>query len=481
MKTNLDRRRFLGALGLGGAAFALNGCGLFEPATGGASAGGKVNIIFILADDLGYGDLGCYGQEKIRTPHLDAMAAGGMRFTRHYAGSTVCAPSRCSLMTGLHTGHTAIRGNKAVQPEGQFPIADEDLTVAELLREAGYATGCVGKWGLGGPGSTGAPNHQGFDTFYGYLCQREAHFYYPGHLWRNDKKVVLDGNTYSHDLLTEEALAFIRNNRERPFFLYLPYTIPHAELKVPGDSIEPYRGLFPETPYAGGHYGAQETPRAALAGMISRLDADVGRILALLDELGLDGRTLVMFSSDNGPHAEGGATPDFFRSSGSLRGIKRDLYEGGIRVPLIARWPGTIRSGSVSGHVSAFWDLLPTCADLAGAGAPAGLDGISFLPELLGRRQERHAHLYWEFHERGGKQAVLKGKWKAVRHDMKKDPGGPVELYDLDGDPGEERDVAALHPEIAGSLSAVMKSEHRESGIFPLVAGGQDGKERKEP
>jgi arylsulfatase A-like enzyme len=468
-----ERRRFLKLLGLGGASLALPGCGALAPRAG-KEIDGRPNIIFILADDLGYGDLGCYGQEKIKTPHLDAMAAGGMRFTRHYAGSTVCAPSRCSLMTGLHTGHAFIRGNKAVKPEGQFPIPESTFTVADLLRRAGYATGCVGKWGLGGPGSPGEPNLQGFDHYFGYLCQREAHFFHPRHLWRNGEKVALDGKTYSHDLLTANALEFIRRNRDRPFFLYLPYTIPHAELSVPDDSMEPYRGLFEEKPFAGGHYGAQPEPRAALAGMISRLDADVGRILTLLEELDIDERTLVLFSSDNGPHAEGGATPEFFDSSGGLRGIKRDLYEGGIRVPLIARWPGQIRAGAVSDHVSAFWDFLPTCADLAGAGIPADCDGISFMPELLGRRQMKHDHLYWEFHERGGRQAVLTGRWKGVRHDVKKDAASPIELYDLENDPAEERNVAALHPEIVERIGVLMKTEHRESVHFPFLPSAKE-------
>ncbi|MFQ5811206.1 MAG: arylsulfatase, partial [Armatimonadota bacterium] len=374
--------------------------------------GDKPNLIYILADDLGYGDVGCYGQEKIWTPSLDRMAAEGMRFTQHYSGSTVCAPSRCSLMTGKHTGHTWIRAN------GRAPIRPEDVTVAEVLKDAGYATGMAGKWGLGHVGATGDPNRKGFDHFFGYVDQGRAHFYYTEYLWRNGEKVVLAGNeggkrgTYSHDLIAAEGLEFIRKNRDESFFLYLPYTIPHAEVIVPEDSLAEYRGKFPEKPFEGGHYCAQETPNAARAGMITRMDRDIGRVFALLKELGLDEDTLVMFSSDNGPCAAGGQDYQFFESQGPLRGIKRDLYEGGIRVPTIARWPGKIEAGAVSEHVSAFWDVLPTFAELAGGEPPADIDGISMAPTLLGRsdEQKQHEYLYWE-HK--GAQAVRLGDWKA--------------------------------------------------------------------
>jgi len=436
-------------------------------ALGTGEAGRRPNIIFILADDLGYGDLGCYGQEKIKTPNIDRMAREGIRFTQFYAGSTVCAPSRCSLMTGLHTGHTFIRGNKEVQPEGQAPIPAETFTVAKMLHKAGYTTGAVGKWGLGPPGSTGEPNRQGFDHWFGYLCQRQAHFYYPPYLWRNGQKVVLDENrdgtksTYSHDLMTDEALAFVENHQDDPFFLYLAYTIPHAELAVPEDSIEPYRGKFPEIPFPGKHYGAQKTPRAALAAMISRMDRDVGRLMALLKKLDIDENTLVMFSSDNGPHKEGGIDPAFFDSNGPLRGIKRDLYEGGIRVPMIARWPGKIRPGTETDHVAAFWDLLPTCADLAGTSPPRDIDGISFLPSLLDREQRRHEYMYWEFK---GKQAVRTGDWKAVRLA----PDGPIELYNLETDLGEQNDVSGLNPAIVSRIERIMNVARTESPEFPL-------------
>ncbi|MGD2175016.1 MAG: arylsulfatase, partial [Candidatus Brocadiaceae bacterium] len=412
----------------------------------------KPNLIYILADDLGYGDVGCYGQDRIRTPSLDRMAAEGMRFTQHYAGSTVCAPSRCSLMTGQHTGHTWIRAN------GRAPIRPEDVTVAEVLQDAGYATGMAGKWGLGHVGTTGDPNRKGFDHFFGYVDQGRAHFYYTEYLWRNGEKVVLADNeggkrgTYSHDLIAAEGLEFIRKNREGPFLLYLPYTIPHAEVVVPEDSLAEYRGKFPEKPFPGGHYCAQETPNAARAGMITRMDRDIGRVFALLKELGLDEDTLVMFSSDNGPCAAGGQDYRFFESQGPLRGIKRDLYDGGIRVPTIARWPGKIDPGAVSEHVSAFWDVLPTFAELAGVEPPADIDGISMAPALLGRgdEQKQHEYLYWE-HK--GDQAVRMGDWKGVRN-----KGGDIELFDLGADIGEKNDLAAGHPDIVARMRDMMKT-----------------------
>ena len=434
------------------------------------------NIIYILADDLGFGDLGVYGQELIQTPNLDRLAAEGMRFTQHYAGSTVCAPSRAALMSGLHTGHTVIRGNKPVQPEGQHPIPDSQITVAERLQEAGYTTAAIGKWGLAAPETEGVPTRQGFDYFFGYNDQREAHSYYPNHLWRNEDWVDLEENqdgrrgVYSHDLLTDEVLTFLRREHDRPFFLYVPYTIPHASVDVPEDSMAPYAGQFEETPSeARGRYIAQLTPRAAFAGMISRLDRDVGAIVALLDELGLSQNTLVMFTSDNGPHQEGGADPEFFDSNGGLRGIKRDLYEGGIRVPMIARWPGMIAAGSTSDHVSAFWDVMPTLCELAGVSAPPGIDGISFLNALRGEAQPQHEYLYWEFHEQGGKQAVRMGDWKGVRLNVLEDPGAPIELYDLAGDPSETRDTAADHPDVVAELAELMDEAHSPSDVFPFL------------
>ncbi len=433
------------------------------------------NVIYILADDLGYGDLGVYGQALIDTPNLDRLAAEGMVFTQHYAGSTVCAPSRASLMAGLHTGHTLIRDNKAVPPEGEHPIPDSRMTLAERLQAVGYQTAAIGKWGLGAPETEGVPTRQGFGHFFGYNGQREAHSYYPDHLWRNEDRVELEANrdggrgAYSHDLLADDVLRFIREATDVPFFLYVPFTIPHAGLDVPEDSMAPYRGRFEETPSeAAGRYIAQATPRAAFAGMVSRLDWDVGRIVDLVDALGLRERTLVIFTSDNGPHAEGGADPEFFGSNGGLRGIKRDLYEGGIRVPMIARWPGQVAAGSRTDHVSAFWDVTPTLLELAGAPPPQDIDGLSFAPTLRGEPQQTHEYLYWEFHEQGGKQAVRMGDWKGVRLEVWQDPAGPIELYDLAGDPAETRDVAGDHPDVVARMAQLMREAHTPSEVFPF-------------
>jgi len=435
----------------------------------------KPNIILILADDLGYGDIGCYGQTKIKTPHLDRMAAEGMKFTQFYAGSTVCAPSRCSLMTGLHTGHCEIRGNKEYKPEGQHPLSAEAVTVAELLKQTGYTTGAMGKWGLGGPGTDGVPEKQGFDLFFGYNCQREAHFYYPEHLWKNEKKFIIEENkkgkkaVYSHDLIVNEALAFIKKHHKEPFFLYLPFTIPHAELAVPEKELKQYTGLFPETPYPGAHYSSQDKPRAAFAAMVSRLDSDIGRIFTLLKQKNIDNQSRVIFSSDNGPHKEGGHDPAFFESSGPFRGMKRDLYEGGIRVPFIARWPGRIQAGSINKHIGAFWDFLPTVCELAGLQSPDNIDGISFLPALTGKKQPKHAYLYWEFHEQGGKQAVLMEPWKGIWINVRINPDGPIELYDLSQDQKEQNDVSSLHPEIVKKIDQIMKQARTESLIFSFL------------
>lgn len=426
------------------------------------------NIIFILADDLGYGDLGVYGQEKIRTPRLDRMAREGIRFTDHYTGSPVCAPARSVLMTGLHAGHTTVRGNTSDAGE-RVALRAEDVTVAELLRGAGYATGAIGKWGLGEPGTTGLPDDQGFNYWFGFLNQRHAHSYHPEYLWRNRERIRLEGNVgdregqHAHDLFTEEALGFIERHRDRPFFLYLPYTMPHAELIPPLGSMEPYldahgRSIFPETPFAGaGTYRPQPMPRAAYAAMVTRLDRDVGLVLDRLRELGLDRNTLVLFSSDNGPHSAGGNDPTFFRSSGPLRGRKRDLYEGGIRVPMIAWWPGTVEPGRISDHPSTHWDFLPTAAELAGTAAPPRGDGLSYLPTLLGRDQPAAPHLYWEFYEGVPAQAVRMGRWKALRQPAFT---GAIELYDLERDLGEQRDVAARHPELVTRIRAIMEREH---------------------
>jgi len=442
------------------------------------------NIIYILADDLGYGDLGCYGQVNFTTPHLDQLASEGIRFTRHYSGSTVCAPSRSVLMTGLHTGHTPVRGNQEVKPEGQWPLADSVLTLAELMKEAGYVTGAFGKWGLGFPGSEGDPVHQGFDLFFGYNCQRYAHRYYPEYLWENKEKVFLPGNdwstteTYAPDLIQEKTLEFIRMHKDTSFFAFVPIVIPHAELIVPDDEVyQKYLGMYPEEPYKGrpgadygpdmviGMYCSQKNPHATFAAMVSHIDKYVGEIVQVLEELGIAENTLIMFTSDNGPHEEGGADPEFFNSGGGLRGVKRDLYEGGVRVPMIASWPGTIEKGRVSDHVSAFWDVLPTLSDLTGF-EPQQSDGISFLPELLGEDQATHEFLYWEFHERGGKQAILSGPWKAIRLGVGKDPDGPLELYNLESDPYEKNNVADVHPELLEKFARMMKEERVPSSKF---------------
>jgi len=476
------RRDFLRCGGIGAAALA-TGCSAewFGP-----KPSEKVlpNIIYILADDLGYGDIGCYGQKKIRTLNIDRLAAEGMLFRQHYAGSTVCAPSRCSLMTGLHTGHCQIRGNREIKPEGQFPLAADTLTVAKVLKHAGYTTGAIGKWGLGYPGSSGEPLNEGFDYFYGYNCQREAHFYYPRHLWENREKVELPGNdteketgVYAPDLMTAKALDFVRRNSGKPFFLYFPITIPHAELAVPEDSLNQYKGGFPEKPFPGDdNYGAQQYPRAAYAAMVSRMDRYIGELMELLRELKLDKDTVVMFSSDNGPHREGGADPDFFDSSGPFRGCKRDLYEGGIRVPMIARWPGRIKAGSSTGQVSAFWDIMPTLAELVKQPVPENIDGISFLPVLLGEksRQRQHEYLYWEFHEQGGRQAVRKGNWKAVRLNVSKEPAA-TELYNLAEDIGEKRNIADKHPEIVRELEQIMDKARTPNAEFKLLKNEIEG------
>ena len=443
----------------------------------------RPHTVFILADDLGYGDLSCYGQQHFQTPNLDKMAAGGMRFTQHYSGTTVCAPSRCSLMTGKHTGHTAIRGNKEWQPEGQFPMAAGEITVAELLKQAGYVTGAFGKWGLGFVGTEGDPNQQGFDEFYGYNCQRMAHNYYPGHLWDDSVKVEIPENSgdkfgvYAPELIHQRALQFIEKNKDKPFFLFYPNIIPHAELLLPEENLAEYRGKFlPENAFKGtepgdqyfriGGYGTQPEGHAAFAAMVTLLDKQVGEILAKLKELGLEKNTLVVFSSDNGPHQEGGADPDYFDSNGPLKGYKRDLYEGGIRVPMIAFWEGKIVAGSTSDHVSAFWDFLPTVAEVAGVKAPENTDGISYLPALLGKEQKQHEYLYWEFHESEGRQAVRKGDWKLVLYQVLNPEKTTVELYNLADDIGEENNVADKYPEVVKELTELMKRARTDSKDF---------------
>ena len=430
----------------------------------------RPNIVLIQADDLGYGDLSAYGQAQFTTPGLDRLAREGIRFTNYYAGSTVCAPSRAALMTGLHTGHGWIRGN------GEIPLREEDVTVAMLLRDAGYRTAVIGKWGLGTPGTTGQPDKKGFDYAFGFLDHRHAHRQFTDHLYRNAERVPTDpARDYVNDLFTQEAEAFITRPDPKPFFLYLNYTVPHAELRAPEDAMAPHRGRFADEPYANAEadarpsgatidgrslgYRSQPAPRTAFAAMITRMDRDIARLTTRLGELGLDDRTLIMFVSDNGPHREGGADPAFFKSAGGLRGIKRDLYEGGIRVPMIARWRGTIPAGRVSDHVWTHWDMLPTLSELAGAKAPPAIDGLSMTRALRGQPQPTHDFLYWEFHERGFQQAVRAGRWKAVR--LAK--AAPLELYDLEGDPHEERDVAAGNPGMVARIEQYLRSARTES------------------
>lgn len=449
----------------------------------------KPNIVFILADDMGYNELECYGGKIIETPNIDLLAKEGMIFSNHYCGSNICAPSRGSLMTGKHTGHAYIRDNKALPFEGNEPIPASEITVAEILKSKGYVTGAFGKWGLGYVGSEGDPNNQGFDEFFGYNGQSVAHRYYPEHLWHNREKVYLEGNdwkhkeTYSADLIHEKALNFLVENKDRPFFLYYPTTLPHAELMVPEDeTFKQQKEKFgEEVPYTGKgkstgldygedlivkEYSSQTNPHAAYASMVIRLDNYVGEIMAKVKELGIEDNTIIVFTSDNGPHAEGGGDPAFFNSNGIFKGIKRDLYEGGIREPMIIQWPNVIKSGSTSDHVSAFWDVLPTVSDIIGVDTPKESQGISFLPTLLGKQQKEHEYLYWEFHEKNGRQAVRTGNWKGVRLEMTNNPNAPIELYDLSTDPGEGNNIADRYPEIVKKIADFMKEAHQESNRY---------------
>jgi len=425
----------------------------------------RPNIIFMLADDLGTGHLGSYGQEVLETPALDTLASNGMRFTQAYAGSTVCAPSRSVLMTGQHTGHTTVRANFG--PDGgRIPLNDADVTVAEVLQSAGYTTGMIGKWGLGEPGTTGLPNEQGFDHWFGYLNQHNAHSFYPPYLWRNDRIVYFNENengqrqTYAQDLLVEEALQFIRSNKDETFFLYLPFTLPHTELAARADMLEKYSGKFEETPFPPikGRPEVAE-PKATYAAMIATLDHDVGLIMQELEEQGIAEETIVIFTSDNGAATEDGAVAENFDGSGPFRGIKRDLYEGGIRVPLIVSWPGQIEAGGLdeSSHIT-FWDFLPTFAELAGADVPGNIDGISIVPSLLDATAVGNDRpLYWEFRKKPDselKQAVRWGRWKAVRLSEQ----ATLEIYDLQTDVGETTDVSAQHPELVEKFETYLRT-----------------------
>jgi arylsulfatase len=451
---------------------------LLSPAV--AAAADRPNVLFILADDLGWGDLGCYGQTKIRTPNIDRLAAEGMRFTHAYAGNAVCAPSRCCLMTGKHAGHAHVRDNRQWKPDvqwsGQVPLPADTVTLPKMFKEAGYATGAMGKWGLGSPENTGDPAKQGIDYFFGYYCQAHAHNHYPPYVWRNGEKVHLEGNDgsatgkqYTQDLFEAEALKFVRDHKDKPFFLYLPFTVPHLALQVPADSLAEYTGKFPETPYRGKQYQPHDTPRAAYAAMVTRMDRTVGRLIDLLKELKLEENTLVIFSSDNGAiDSLAGTDAKFFGSLDGFRGMKGSLYEGGIRVPLIFRWPVHIEAGATRDLEVAFWDLMPTLSMACGLKDPPGIDGINICPTLFARGvQDHESTLYWEFPSYGGQQAVRSGKWKAVRQNLSKGLS-PIELYDLEADPSEKTDLAAKYPDRVRRMEAKMKEQHAPSELFPL-------------
>jgi arylsulfatase A-like enzyme len=425
----------------------------------------KPNIIFILADDLGYGDIGCYGQTKIKTPNIDRMATEGIRFTQAYCGTSVCAPSRCALLTGLHIGHAPVRANRKDGPEGQMPLPAGTFTVAKLLKDAGYRTGCFGKWGLGFVGTTGDPIKNGFDNFFGYNCQTKAHEYYPEYLWRNDDKVELDGKTYSHDLIVAEAFKWLRQNKDQPFFLYLPFTIPHGKYQVPDV------GAYANEPWT----EAQKT----YAAMITRMDGDIGRLLALVKELGVDEKTIIFFTSDNGPaFAPDSPNGKLFNSSAGLHGHKRELYEGGIRAPMIVRWPGHVPAGKESDVPWASYDFLPTCAELADVKIPAGVkaDGLSVLSALLGGAGPKREYLYWELHEPNFRQALRAGDWKVIRPAANK----PLELYNLRNDPSEQHNLAGDEPERVKKLAALLANAHADSPLWPVENGvAPPGKNKK--
>lgn len=468
----------------------------------------RPNIVFFLADDLGYGDLGSFGQKKIRTPHLDAIANAGMRLTQHYSGNAVCAPSRCVLMTGLHPGHAFIRNNREARPEGQYPIPADTVTLGKLLQQQGYVTGAFGKWGLGGPESDGRPLKQGIDRFFGFNCQAVAHNFYPTYLWDDETRLPLNnpafsahqsklpegadpldpasyagfvGPDYSADIIADQALKFVRDHKDRPFFLFVPTTIPHLALQAPEDALQEYEGQFPDDPpYEGGRgYLPHRTPRAAYAAMVTRMDQHFGKIVAQIRELGLDDQTIYVFSSDNGPLYDrlGGTDTDFFESAGPLRGRKGSLYEGGFREPTIVCWKGHIAAGSVSDRVTGFEDWMPTLLDLIGASCaiPAGLDGISFAPTLLGQQQPDRPFLYREFPGYGGQVALRLGDWKGVVQNLLprgKQEAQPwkIELYNLKDDIGETKDVAADHLEVVARIDQLMREQHTASNEFPFPA-----------
>ncbi len=439
------------------------------------------NIIFILADDLGYADIGCYGQQKINTPNIDALAKSGIKFTQYYSGSTVCAPARSTFMTGLHTGHTPVRGNITLQPEGQFPMPENAVTIAMELQKAGYRSAAFGKWSLGFITTNGGPSKKGFETFFGYNCQSLAHNYYPDHLWNNDERVELPENlkattVSSPDLFQQKALAFIdAQKNDKPFFLYLPYTLPHADLTPPHDSIyNYYLQKFNEEPIKEtsknnlNKQAVELYPHAAYAAMVARLDKYVGEIVALINKKGMAENTMIIFTSDNGPHREKGGDPVFFGSAGIFRGIKRDLYEGGIREPMIISWKGKIKAGSQSDHVAALWDFFPTFQQMANVPVAKNIDGISLLPALMNKRQPTHDYLYWELHESGGKQAVRWKNWKAVKLNVSTENAGAIELYDLAKDPSEKINVAAKNKTIIKQMETFMQKAHVKNNDWKL-------------
>ena len=435
------------------------------------------NIVYILTDDLGYGDLSCYGQKEFTTPRIDSLASEGLKFTQHYAGSTVCAPSRCALMTGFHTGHTEVRGNTSQNNgESNFPLSSQAVTVAKILRNNGYATGCFGKWGLGAFMNSGDPLKQGFDEFFGYYDQTQAHSYYPPYLYHNGKKIELDGKTYSHDLIAAKGLEFIRNNKDKPFFCYMPVTIPHAAMQVPEKYVAPWRpkyDMFEDEVVKYSIAAPVRNPVAAFPGMMTKLDETVGQVLDSLKELGLEDNTIVFFSSDNGPHVEGGhRSVEVFHSGGPLRGVKRDLTEGGIRVPLLVKWPARIKPGTVTDHISAFWDFLPTVCEIIGEQPPKEIDGITFLPTLAGNtaEQQNHDYLYWEFHEGSGKRALRVGHWKAIQtSNVKSNPNGPIDLYNLNDDLGEANNQADKFPDKIEQFRVLFREVRTASPAFPFL------------
>ena len=469
----------------------------------------RPNIVFILADDLGYGDLSCFGQTKFRTPNIDRIAAEGIKLTTHYSGAAVCAPSRCALMTSLHNGHGPIRENRQWKPqvsEGQWPLPADAIVLPKVLKGLGYTTGAFGKWGLGAPESTGEPLKQGIDRFFGYNCQGVAHNFYPTQLWDNDKTVPLNnpkfaahqklpenantndpaayasfrGKDYAPDLIGERALQFIRDNKDRPFYLFYPTTVPHLALQAPEDAVKPFEGKFPEEPYPGGRgYLPNRTPRATYAAMVTRMDREVGRVMDLVKDLGLDDNTIFVFTSDNGPLYDklGGTDTDFFNSAHAFRGRKGSLYEGGVRVPCVVRWKGKIAPGTESARVTGFEDWMPTLLELIGASdkAPAHIDGVSFAPTLCGKAQPARPFLYRETPGYSGQQSVRVGDWKAVRQKLNPGPRAKLqpivtELYDLSKDPNETTDVAAQHPDVLTKLVALLKEQHLKSDVFPIRA-----------